>query len=61
VRGARVRDVATGRFDAGTHELPLWTRAAGGGTLAPGVYFLRFSAVAGDAFAPLTSRLVVLP
>ena len=61
VRGARVREVVSGRFDAGANEVPLWTRSAGGETLAPGVYFLRLSALAGDAFAPLTSRLVVLP
>jgi hypothetical protein len=61
VRGARVREVASGRFAAGPHEVPLWTRAAGGGTLAPGVYFLRLAAIAGDSFAPLTARLVVLP
>lgn len=61
VRGARVREVVSGRFDAGANEVPLWTRSAGGETLAPGVYFLRLSAVAGDSFAPLTSRLVVLP
>jgi len=61
VRGARVRAVADGRFAAGAHELPLWTRDEGGMTMAPGIYFLRMTAVAGATFAPLTARVVVLP
>ena len=61
VRGARVRELASERLSAGPHEVALWTRGADGSTLAPGVYFLRLSAVAGATFAPLTSRVVVLP
>jgi hypothetical protein len=61
VRGARVRSVAAGRFAAGAHELPLWTRDEGGTTMAPGIYFLRLAPVAGAAFTPLTARVVVLP
>jgi hypothetical protein len=61
VRGARVRSIADGRFAAGAHELPLWTRDEGGTTMAPGVYFLRLSPVAGATFTPLTARVVVLP
>jgi len=61
VRGARVRRVAEGRFAAGAHALPLWTRDEGGSTMAPGVYFLRMTPISGDTFAPLTARVVVLP
>ena len=41
--------------------MPTVTSGADGTTLAPGVYFLRLSSVAGASFAPLTSRVVVLP
>ncbi len=61
VRGAHVRSVADERFAAGTHELPLWTRDEGGTTMAPGIYFLRMTAIAGATFAPQTRRVVVLP
>jgi hypothetical protein len=60
-RGARVRALASERLPAGPHEVALWTRDQDGTTLAPGVYFLRLSSVAGASFAPLTSRVVVLP
>ena len=61
VRGARVRTVADERFAAGAHAVPLWTRDEGGRTMAPGIYFLRMTPIAGATFAPLTTRLVVLP
>jgi len=61
VRGARVRAVANERFAAGAHEVPLWTRDEGGTTMAPGIYYLRMTAIAGATFAPLTARVVVLP
>jgi len=61
VRGAHVRAVANERFAAGAHALPLWTRDEGGTTMAPGIYFLRMTAVAGATFAPQTRRVVVLP
>lgn len=61
VRGARVRALADRRFDAGANEVVLWTRGSDGTTLSPGVYFARLSPVAGLSFAPLTSRVVVLP
>lgn len=59
-RGARVRVLADRRFPGGANEVTMWTRGADGSTLAPGVYFLRLVPVAGEAFAPLTARAVVL-
>jgi hypothetical protein len=60
-RGRHVRAVANERFESGPHELALWTTDERGATLTSGVYFLRLSNVAGWAFTPRTSRLVVLP
>ena len=60
-RGARARVLAQGRRPAGPNEVVLWTRGADGSLLSPGIYFLRLSSRAGASFAPVTSRVVVLP